>query len=319
MRGFGGTTLVVIWSRQTRRSRIRLTPGGFSHIAASSIPAMIKIYRLRVPKDRLRALPTDERTLLLLLGYASNQVVMLRKLLGYSARHNPKGKVEQYASTVQFQMLLRIAVSALFEAWRLIQTRFLANRFAPDYLRRIGKPGQDALEKLKRHFGESGLLPKVRNNFGFHYPKTSDAEAAFQETFADSRFDDIWEFYLSDEHFYNCLYLPSDSIFMHGIAAQLGTRDVIAVQRQLHNELEQVTNNIVYFAHAFFGMIIVEHFSEDVDVDMVSIEGAPKFREITLPFFVEEPRAKSQGSMLPKRGRSRRPVAKQMNRPRSTR
>jgi len=33
---------------------------------------MIEVHRIPVPKDRLRALPKDERVLLLLLGYVSN-------------------------------------------------------------------------------------------------------------------------------------------------------------------------------------------------------------------------------------------------------
>ena len=47
---------------------------------------MIEVYRIPIPKDRIRALPKDERVLLLLLGYVSNQVLMLQKLLIYSIR-----------------------------------------------------------------------------------------------------------------------------------------------------------------------------------------------------------------------------------------
>ena len=72
----------------------------------------IEVHRIPVPKDRLRALPKDERVLLLLLGYVSNQVLMLQKLLIYATRLDPKDEVEQHATGVQTQMLVRIAVSA---------------------------------------------------------------------------------------------------------------------------------------------------------------------------------------------------------------
>jgi hypothetical protein len=39
---------------------------------------MIEVYRIPVPKDGLRALPKDERVPLLLLGYVSDQVLMLQ-------------------------------------------------------------------------------------------------------------------------------------------------------------------------------------------------------------------------------------------------
>jgi hypothetical protein len=140
---------------------------------------MIEVYRIPIPKDRLRALPKDARVLLLLLGYVSNQVLMLQKLLIYATRLDPKDEVEQHATGVQTQMLVRIAVSLAFEAWRLIETRFLSNPLAKDYMGRLDRDGLQALEELKRHFGKSALLSAIRNNFGFHYPETADAEAAF--------------------------------------------------------------------------------------------------------------------------------------------
>jgi hypothetical protein len=62
---------------------------------------MIEVYRIPIPKDRLRALPDDERVLLLLLGYVSNQVLMLQKLVFYAMRLDPKDEVEQHATGVQ--------------------------------------------------------------------------------------------------------------------------------------------------------------------------------------------------------------------------
>ena len=43
---------------------------------------------------------------------------MLQKLLTYARKLDPKDEVEQYATEVQTEMLVRIAVSAAFEAWR---------------------------------------------------------------------------------------------------------------------------------------------------------------------------------------------------------
>src|SRR5262249_17769015 len=104
---------------------------------------------------------------------------MLQRLLIYATRLDPKDEAEQHATGVQTQMLVRIAVSAAFEAWRLIETRFLSNPLAKDYMRRLDRHGLQAIEELKRHFGASALLSAIRNNFGFHYPETADAEAAF--------------------------------------------------------------------------------------------------------------------------------------------
>jgi hypothetical protein len=248
---------------------------------------MIEVYRIPVPKDRLRALPKDERVLLLLLGYVSNQVLMLQKLLIYATRLDPKDEVEEHATGVQTQMLVRIAVSAAFQAWRLIETRFLSNPLAKDYMGRLDRDGLQALEELRRHFGKSALLSAIRNNFGFHYPETADAEVAFQAAADDTGFDDIWKVYLS-QHGFNSLFLLSDAVFAHGIAAQLGTTDLLALQQKLMVELREASMNVVQFAQAFFAAAWIKHFGDVIDAqDVVKIEGAPLLEEIALPFFVE--------------------------------
>lgn len=50
---------------------------------------MLKVYRIPIPKDRLRAMPKDERVLFVLLGYASNQISMLQKLLTFAINRTP--------------------------------------------------------------------------------------------------------------------------------------------------------------------------------------------------------------------------------------
>ena len=261
---------------------------------------MIEVYRIPVPKDRLRALPKDERVPLLLLGYVSNQVLMLQKLLIYATKVDPKDEVEQHATGVQTQMLVRIAVSAAFEAWRLIETRFLSNPLAKDYIGHLDRGGLQALEELKRHFGKSALLPAVRNNYGFHYPETADAEAAFQAAAEDPAFDDMWKVYFS-QHGFNSLFLFSDAIFAHGIAAQIGATDLVSLQQKLMDELREASMNVVQFAQAFFAVAWIKHFGDVIDAqDVVKIEGAPPFDEIMLPFFVEVPAPQKSGEEKPK-------------------
>jgi hypothetical protein len=86
---------------------------------------MIQVYRIPIPKSRLRAMPKDERVLLLLLGYASNQLSMLQKLLIFATNRTSDGELEQHATGVQTQMLLRLMVGALNEAWEMVRTRFI--------------------------------------------------------------------------------------------------------------------------------------------------------------------------------------------------
>jgi len=98
---------------------------------------MIQVYRIPVPKERLGAMAKNERVLLLLLGYVSNQLSI---------------------------MLVRPTVGALNEAWELVRTRFIETTMAKDYLNLLDASGQEAFAALKRRFGESNLLNKIRKN-----------------------------------------------------------------------------------------------------------------------------------------------------------
>jgi hypothetical protein len=109
---------------------------------------MIQVYRISVPKERLLALPKDERVLLLLLGYVANQILMFQKLLTYATKLNPKEEIEQHATGVQTHMLVRLAVGAVSEAWRVVTTRFIENKLQKDYLELLDDSGRTAFEEL---------------------------------------------------------------------------------------------------------------------------------------------------------------------------
>jgi uncharacterized Zn finger protein len=97
----------------------------------------------------------------LLVGYVSNQLSMLQKLLTF-ATNRPAKEVEQHGTGAQTQMLVRLTVGALNEAWELVRTRFIETTMAKDYLNLLDASGQEAFATLKRQFGESNLLSKIR-------------------------------------------------------------------------------------------------------------------------------------------------------------
>jgi hypothetical protein len=61
---------------------------------------MIRVVQIPLPKDRLRAVSKEERSLFLLLGYAANQITMFQKLLIFSSNRTPSEAVEQRISVV---------------------------------------------------------------------------------------------------------------------------------------------------------------------------------------------------------------------------
>src|SRR5260370_29931217 len=142
--------------------------------------SMVEADRIPVPKERLRAMPRDERVLVLLLGYVSNQLSMLQKLLTFATNRTPAKELEQHATGAQTQMLVRLTVGALSEAWEPVRTQFIETTIAKDYLNRLHAGDQESFAALKRRFGESNLLNEIRKNYAFLYPRSEDADKAFE-------------------------------------------------------------------------------------------------------------------------------------------
>lgn len=247
----------------------------------------ISVYRIPIPSDNLRAMPKDERVLLLLLGYVANQISMLLKLVIISTNTKADADIEQLSTGIQTQMLVRLMVGAVNEGWETIGKRFLSNPMQPDYLKRLDAGGLAALDALKKQFGGSNVLNKVRTNFAFHHPNTDDIEAAFEQARGDAKSDEIWTVQFAD-HEFNSLFVVSDLMFVHGIAKLMGETDPGVAQGKLLKELSDASRNIVEFAKAFFAAAWIKHFGDSIDAkDVVAIDSAPKLGEVTLPFFVE--------------------------------
>jgi hypothetical protein len=78
---------------------------------------MIDVYKIPVSKEKLRAMPDGERALLLLLGYAANQLSFFTKLVILSTNRDGDTELEQQLSAAQTQMALRVVIGILNEAW----------------------------------------------------------------------------------------------------------------------------------------------------------------------------------------------------------
>jgi len=251
---------------------------------------MIEIYRIPVSKERLSALPEDERVLLLLLGYVSNQVSMIQKLITFATNRMPSEEVEQHSTGVQTQMLVRIAAGMMSEAWSLVTKRFIKNKqISNAYIPLLDQRGKQAFDDLKLKFGQSGLLFNLRNDFCFHYPDDKDVNSAFEVACSDHDSDSLWSAYLS-HHGFNSIFLFSDIIFVYGMGNAAKQQSVSLAHEKIMGEIATASINLVEFSRAFFIAIWKQHFGDEIIAkDVVQIIDAPKVDDVWIPFFVEMP------------------------------
>lgn len=141
-------------------------------------------------------MPTDERALLILLGYVANQTTLLSKLVIFSSNRTPAG-VEQALCGAQVHMLARLAIGVLNEGWELISKRFLGSPIGRDYRPRLDAVGAAALDQLQKDFGGSNIINKIRSNYAFHHPHDSDVNGAFEAAASDAAWDKDWNWFFS--------------------------------------------------------------------------------------------------------------------------
>jgi hypothetical protein len=250
---------------------------------------VIEVLRIPLAKDRLRAIPQEERALFLLLGHAANQINLLFKLVIFSTNKTPADQPEQNISGAQSQILARILIGFLAEAWELIRTQFLESPIGREYSSKLDQDGQLALTNLKNKFGRSNLFSKLRNEHIFHHPSASDMEAAFQAAVNDPQWDNDWNWFFSVYN-YNSFFFLNDIVFMHGLLNAIGETDLIAAHEKIMGEVRPVSENMMTFLMALNAAFWKKHFGQEMTGEVVArIADAPGVFDVWIPFFVEIP------------------------------
>src|SRR5260221_9485069 len=90
-----------------RMSRPILQEGGSS---------LTEIHRVNLTKSKLTAMPQAERSLLLLLGHANNEINVLSKLILMARKDKPEIKLIDHVEAGQVFIILRVLIGKLHEA-----------------------------------------------------------------------------------------------------------------------------------------------------------------------------------------------------------
>jgi hypothetical protein len=251
---------------------------------------MVEVYKIALPKDKLMAMPEKERSLMMLLGYASNQINFFTKLVLLSSNKDPSTEMEQKLSGGQTQMSLRILIGVLNEAWELVRKRFLGAPFGKTYRPLLDKEGTDALARLNKRTGAGGLFSELRNTWIFHHPDESGAaEAACGAALADPICDGEWNWYFSPSN-YNSFFYPSEMVALHGIARILTAPDLIEAQHKLLASVMNAATDMNHVIHAVISVLYIQNIGPELLSDTpVHIRTAPSIFDLWVPFFVEMP------------------------------
>lgn len=233
-------------------------------------------------------MPAPERTAALLMGHASNEINLLRKLMLIMSRQEiPKSRIVDHIQAGQTLILMSMLLGKCFEAWEMFRTRVQPLR--GKYLPKTSPAAQRALDDLGKHFAD-GCVAAIRNKVAFHY---RDKDNLVETHWRNIPENDPWDFYLHNLNV-NSFYYASELVIT-GILTQLaipdsarGTSDHLAEEAIGFAEACMLNNEISGKILAVFGEFIAAIVFDTVPGLRAEVEdiGEPgKLSQLSLPFF----------------------------------
>ena len=125
-------------------------------------------------------MPQEERTLLLLLGNAANEISVLTELVVLAGTEKVTGEFVDGIHTHQTLIILRLLIGKLHETWKLFRIHFLEKKnIAQKYRDKLDDETNTSIDYLKRHFSSGSPLTRIRDATAFHALTAADVEESF--------------------------------------------------------------------------------------------------------------------------------------------
>jgi hypothetical protein len=245
----------------------------------------MELRRVILTKSKLLALPSKERSLLLLLGQASNEINVLSKLILMVMRKDESpSPIVDHVETGQLCVLLRVLAGKLHEAWELFKKRVLADRpLAKKYLPQLENHGATALNRLKKHFGRESLLTEIRNKIASHY---TDKDNLTEQSFQSVADTEPLEFYLT-EVVGNSFYHASEQVTMIS-ALKMAVSKTGCNEAQAPSQLYWAVIDVSRdFADLFGDLIGAIAETCSFEIKSENVPDGPKLSTLSLPYFVD--------------------------------
>lgn len=253
----------------------------------------IEIHRIIFKKKQLADMPKAERSLLLLMGHATNELNVLSKFILMMRKDDPPTQVEDFAEGGQIFIVMRILIGKLHEAWELFKARAQSDKdISEKYVTKLEPEAADALKSLNGYFSKKNAVTEIRNKVAFHY---KDKDELIEENFQRLPDTEPWEFYLSKTHG-NTFYYASEMVAT-GTALSIAGKIDDAEQASLGGDIKafselssdvlEVSKNITTLFSWLISDIVTAHVTEP-NVKIEKFEDGPKLSEFTLPYFFDE-------------------------------
>jgi hypothetical protein len=246
----------------------------------------MKLHRIRFTVDDLRAIPDDERPLLIAMAFAINEITVLNKLvaIGSHLSQGPHWVVQ--AELAQALVLARALFGKLSEFWALVQKGYLKTVLSARYSGLLPETARNALASLKQHFGSKSIANTIRNTMAFHF----SLEHAGAEIPGDLPSEEL-AIYMHPT-LGNSLYQFAELLMNVSLYEKIAPSNPEKASQAVFDELSKVVDDVSEFGQ----WLIVEIFARTLGdarlqaiTDIVDVPSPPRYGSLSLPFFVEMP------------------------------
>jgi hypothetical protein len=253
----------------------------------------VEIHRVILPKDKLAAIPKDERVLLLLMGHVTNEINVFSKLILMMRKEQPERQIEDFAEGGQIFIVMRTLIGKLHEAWEMFRARAQSNKaIAEAYIMKLDDEGKAVLKTLNDYFGKKNAVTEIRNKVSFHY---KDENNLMEKNFQRLPATEPWELYLSKTHG-NTFYYASEMVATGSALsiagkidpkAETGLQGDIQAFSELSKDVLDVSKNLTTLFSILISEIISKHIP-DPEVKTEKWEDGYSLASFTLPYFFDE-------------------------------
>lgn len=244
----------------------------------------MRVQRFGLTITQLRAIPEAERSLIVVLAHALNEVNVLNKLTFLSTRFSPEPQWLAHAEAAQTFIIARTLIGKLNEGWDVIQRGFFRTKLSKEYQSLLEPSATEALRFLKGYFGRTNLVNTVRNNFGFHY-SLEHAKTAIP----DEALPDDLAIYLHETNG-NSLYYFSEYLMTKALIEEISPGDPEAALGTLLDEMSAVISHLNEFVQGLLFVVFAKYIGEGTirsSVTAVELGSVPESATLRIPFFFE--------------------------------
>ena len=251
----------------------------------------ITVHRLRIGKDKLSAIPDNERNLLFMLAHIANEISILQKLQGYMGNfeYPANTDAESDALTSQSLFMGRLYIGKLNEAQNFIRSIFLRTELGKIYTPLLDPKGQEALNSLKSCFRKGTFINDVRNNFAFHY-LAKDWSLKLTNVF-DKINEDECVFYVSEKRG-NTHWYGAEVVVNYALLDMIDAENPEMAMDRIMDESLDVGAWIMDFIDRCIVAIVQKHLGFDFvsdSLEPITISNAPDPRDVSVRFFIQRP------------------------------